>query len=164
VSSLPVIERIVSSIIGRIANVTTDNGYNVTLNPVRQKKLGVITLSDGDALLNQADPLPDQEMTTEGNPRLVALVQPFHLVIICKPSDTSDRPIDQFLNIAVADVTKALQIPETPGDDWRSFGGLSYNAAFEPSQEFPSDGKMTGVVVICNVSYRTPENDPYTPA
>jgi hypothetical protein len=162
--TFPVLERIAQALETRLANVTTDKGYNVTLHPARQKRLGVITLSDGDALITQADPAPDQEMTTEGNPRLVANVQPFHIVIICRPSDSSDVPIDQALNVSAADAVKALQIPETPGDDWRTFGGLAYNASFEPQQEFPSDGKMTGVVVILNVSYRTPENDPYSPA
>ena len=158
----PVVEQIAQKIVERCQQVTESNGYwQTTSGVVRPQTIEQkIDPRDLRIAVMQDDADDNEDLTTAGNGYAQAFDQPFLLVLFVLPSDKSEIPIDTRVNRFVSDVRKAVG---QPVDTWQNFDGLSVNASLGPTNLFDSvDGKYTGAIFDVTVSYRTPENDPYT--
>lgn len=166
--STPVVETIATVLKARLERITTGNGFNYTVPEVlRPLRLGKIRSRDFQIVLVQDNPVLNAEASVEsGSGRLLAFDVIFAIMGYLRPSDTSTTPIETFINTFAADIQKAVTNPSDSSLWWEFKSGGSakaMNAAFDAPQYFgDSDGSVDGVVVPLSVTYRTPENDPYT--
>lgn len=155
----PIAERIAQEFTRRVEHVSEDNGYALTLSVTRPiGKARDVAPKHLLCVVQQASPEIDEKNTVDGQGYAPALVLPLVATILVMPSEGDATPIDTYINRIAADVIKATAAP----DDWQTFGGLAINARFLPPEIFEhSDGSFDGVSVICEVTYRTEERNPY---
>jgi len=158
-SNLPIVENIAIELADRIATVTLANGYNSIVTDVeRPARYGGWSPANGKVVLLQLDPELNDEYSSQGYPRAVAIDQPFALLCYVKTPDDDTTPIDTLINIFAADVIKAVTQPLA---SWHGFDGNAINARWEAPQRFEPDGTYDGVTLVLIVTYRTSENNPY---
>jgi hypothetical protein len=160
----PINEQIARTLLARMVKVTTSNGYHQTAEVERPAGTpGSIKPRDLLAVLLQQDPDEDEENSVPGNPLATAWTLPFEVSLFIRPSEDDTLPLDTRINRFVADMVKAIATDPSVNEPWHTFGGLAYNARIRPWQLFAaSDGTCEGATFVVEVSYRTPENDPYT--
>lgn len=156
--ALPVIERIVAEIKDRLDFVTTGNGYNQTLSVERPLRRGVQGLLGFKTIVEQAPEAQFVEIL-HGNPGTITWKQDIDVSILVAPSDAATTPLDTVANLAAADAEYA--ITHDGSNEWSQFGGLALFAE-QTGRDISSDGKESIVRLTYSVTYRTPENDPYT--
>lgn len=172
---LPVVERIVQTLVGRIARVRLAECFNVELvQVVRPSRVGGYSPQHGTAVVEQLDPDIDDELSVPGNPPLIAYKQPLTVALYVLQSDTDTTPLDLLVNLFRADVEQA--ITQYPDPRWQEFDGLALHAGFDKPLLFgkrpqggrligdraTGDGQFAGITLKLNVIYRTPLGDPYT--
>jgi hypothetical protein len=82
------------------------------------------------------------------------------ILLFVRSSDGSTTPIATAINTFMADVMKAICTPT----DWHTLGGYAdWLAEWGNPQEFAHvNGAYSGVQLQLDVTYRHPENNPYT--
>lgn len=158
VTALPINERIGLEILDRLETVTTGNGYSQTLDVERPIRRGVKGLVGFKTILEQAPEAQFVEILS-GNPSRIIWRQDYEVSILVAPSDLSTTPLDTVANVAAADAETA--ITDGGGGEWSQFGGLALYAE-QTGRDISNDGKEAIVRLTYSVTYRTPENDPYT--
>lgn len=149
--SLPIIEQIADAVLTRMKGVKAVAGYNVTLKAERKTKSGHVT-KDMLAIVEQggADAVEDEAQGWIG------FTETFNVWIYSVDSERSDTPIDRRLNIAAADVEKAVM----SDPQWSNLAINTTLAGRAPVDDIK--GQFAGIVITFAVYYRTLENDPYT--
>ena len=158
--STPIVEQIAQEIDARIAEITTANGFNQDLTPLRPTRLnleGDVAPTDGTVVILQEDPSEDDENSTDGNAAIKAWVQSFSLAAFVIASDATTTAIDTRINQVRADIEKKLTADITRG-------GLAIDTRIRPPRMFNEAPQATGIVINVDVHYRTREDDPYTAA
>jgi hypothetical protein len=151
--ALPIVELVTQSILDALAEVTIGNGYQQNLQVGRVWKGG----NPPDDLVCIVCEL-DDETDEQAAPELAAAyIQPYAIVILAFESEASTYPIRRRLQIAAADIHKALM-----GDYQRN--GLAVDT--KPGRHSWIDnaaayGAMDGMVFEWRVEYRFNLNDPY---
>lgn len=156
----PVDELIAQNIVTAIGEITVANSYNYDLTAARPTRLGFDASTkhrDLTVLIVQDDADEDESKASEGNPPMLAWVQPFMLIAYVIESDASTDPIDQRINRVRADIIKKLMIDVTRG-------GYAHNTTFTGSRVFSLAPGVTGVVLYIDIDYRVRSTDPYTQA
>lgn len=151
--SVPVIEKIAVAVVDRLNGVKATAGYNVTLRAERKTKRGHVP-KDMLAIVEQggADVVEDEAEGWAG------FTETFNVWIYSVDSERSDTPIDRRLNIAAADVEKAVM----SDPQWSNLAINTTLSGRDPIDEVKGD--FAGIVVRFAVYYRTLENDPYNTA
>lgn len=165
----PIVERIAIVLKARLERITVANAFNYTVAGVlRPVRLGKIIPRHLQIVLVQDNPqVNEAESKASGSGTLLGIDQPFNILAFLRPSDTDATAIETFINTLEADVRKAITNPAvvTLWHEFREADNtrLSITARFESTQYFPeSDGSFDGFVMPLIVTYRTPENDPFT--
>lgn len=144
-----ILEQIAQNLKARLDALVTAGLASASLRPRRS---GVPqSLGDKVLVLFQDDPQED----TEGPVGRKQWVQPFAVVCCVKPSDASTAAVDTAVNDLRAQVEKKLR--EDP-----LCGGLAVDTRIRPPVAFLLGEGEEGVIVNCDVIYRTLEDDPYT--
>jgi hypothetical protein len=162
----PVVELIAQAIVNRIKRVSSRNGFQIDVsNVVRPtgrgfewspQHLQVVVVQSETERLGEAD--------VESSTIIVAYRQTFRIELEVMPQEDENVPWDQVMNVLRADVEKAIAYDEG-GMHWQYWGGLAKNSEMGSPQLEPSnDGSHLSVVLLLQVDYRVPENDPYTAA
>lgn len=167
----PIVERIAVVLKARLERIKTSNGFNYTTAGVlRPPRLGKINPRHLQIVLVQDDPsVNDAETKNSGAGLLLGIDQPFTILAFLRPGDTDETPIETYINTFEADIRKAITNPVTPANTlWHEFREadntrLAITARFESSQYFPeASGALDGIAIPLVVTYRTPENDPFS--
>lgn len=158
VTVYPIVEQIARKILSRLEAVTTGNGYNQTFSAERPLRKGVQNLLGFRAFVTQA---AEARMVAieQGNPGTVTWQQDYYVTILIAPPDDDTTPVDTVSNLAAADAETA--ITDSGSDEWSQFGGLALYAE-QTGRDIVNDGNESNVRLTYSVTYRTPENDPYT--
>jgi len=158
---IPVVERIAQAIKTRLGTVTTANGYQVQLaEVVRPLRRGEYIPRDKLCVLEQEDPFdaPDAEYIHGATPARI-WVQPFVVTLFVQPDETDTTPVDTRVNLIRSEVERCLMSADL------TWGNLAYEHTHLAGASYfdSSDGSFSGVQITLEVTYRVPENDPYTP-
>jgi hypothetical protein len=158
----PIIEQIALKIKARLEAITTANGYEITIaSVIRPLRIDETMATNNQIYLTQETPTRNAELSCPGNPAKHAWDQPFRIAIGLRPSETATTPLDTLRNTAQADIQKALAQP-TSGD-WSQWDGLAIRSELGTSEWYlDDDGSTAGIQMVLTVTYRIPENDPYT--
>ncbi|MFM7011424.1 MAG: hypothetical protein ACKO0Z_19200, partial [Betaproteobacteria bacterium] len=80
---------------------------------------------------------------------------------IVKPSDKETVAVDTFRNRLVAEIHQAV----TSVALWHQWGGLAINTTFGNADQYTDETEGADAVFVrLLITFRTPENDPYTVA
>lgn len=156
----PLIERIARKLQARLEQITTANGYTFDAAVKRPARLGEnYKAIDKQVTLSQAG----RKQVSPVTPGTLMWVQDFCILPIAILSDTDTGSVEALINLREADCQMALTTPEDVGDDWTNIDGLAVEAEFgEPEDYLLEDGQPAGVILHLFVTFRTPENDPFT--
>lgn len=155
----PVIERIARSLKRRLEQVTTGNGYTLTLDVSRPARRGIEGTAHGKCVIVQAQEA-QKVGQADGNPCAVEWRQEFYVTIFVAAADDDTTPVDTAANYAAADAELAITTEQISGD-WASFDGLAIDAE-QTGRDIQVDGETATVRLAYAVTYRHSENDPYT--
>lgn len=156
----PIIEQVALAVVDEVSNVTTANGYAITLsNVVRETRQGAnpehllaIVSQDYEGEVNRI----------EGQGGIILEIPVvFTVSVIVTPDDDDPTAIDKLLNQAWADVTKAMTT------NWHTSGSDISDLAREwqvlsPVRFSPAEGAFDGVMCRYSAIVRIAELDPYT--
>ena len=158
----PISEQIAVVVATRLGLITTTNSYEVTTTGViRPTREGGFQPKDYQLILTQGSKPINEEMSRPGNPPVTAYDMEFRISGIVRPSENDTTAIDTLKNTFEADVQKALATPVV--GDWRQMENLAVNSNFNGVEVIESDDGSEGSFVFSLiVTYRTPDNDPYT--
>ena len=153
--SEPVIERIVQEVKARLAEITTANGYQQDLTPVRPIRGNFEAEENpenGKVLLVQGD-AEEHETEIELARRWV---QPLWLeCFVIATHDDTTTPLDTLVNRVEADIVKKLAADRTRG-------GLAIDTIVRPGERRTDGPDATGILIRVDVDYLTSWGDPYT--
>lgn len=155
----PVVERIARSFKRRLAQVTTGNGYSLTLDVERPARRGTESIANGKCVLVQA-PEAQKVGQVDGNPAAVEWRQEFYITIHVSAADDDTTPVDTVANAAAAAAELAITTEQLSGD-WAQFDGLAIESE-QTGRDIQFDGETATVRLAYAVIYRHSENDPYT--
>ena len=156
----PIIEKLALQVLSEVSNVTEANGYNITLSDVvRETRIGH---NPRHLLAVIRQDYEDEAGIEQGNPAIITIPVVWLVTVYVLNSDRDQTAIDRLMNIACADVTKAVTA------NWNvktadTIGGLAYNWELLSPQAFESgDGAYNMIVCRYRSMVRVNENDPYT--
>jgi len=151
--TLIVLEQIAAAIETRVAATT-----GVTV--IRPSRLQLPAPENMQIWLWQGDAFKNEAQSCEGNPYYQAWDQQFALDLIVRASDADTTPIDTRINEFLGLVLTKITAPA----GWERWGNLAMYTMIDSVQSFPlANGDFCGLELTLTVTYRTPENDPYTP-
>lgn len=159
----PVVELIGVELFDRLRKVTKANGYAVDLVPDRPRRNGGFVPRHLLALLAQSDATLDDVNSTGSYPTGIARVQTFEVGVMVLADEQDATPADELINLAVAEVERAITAPT----NWHTMGGLAHGARLGAHIPFPPEALEDGYdgkSVQIHVSYRVLEGNPYQPA
>lgn len=159
----PIVEQIAQKIEARLKKITTANGYSHNAVVTRRTRMGGFTPQDKSIALYQGQRFANERHTTQGGTTLRAHDQHFGVAVYAIDSDKSTIPADTLLNAYESEALQALTTPETVGADWVKMDGLAITSRFD-DPVYLIDGQFAVALLDLVVTYRTPENDPYTAA
>ena len=147
----PVVEQIMANVKTRMEAVFA-SAFRSTRIATWQPKDAVVHVHQG-ALT------PNAELSCPGNPPKQAYDVEAIVAGIVKPSDKDQVAIATFRNRMGASIIAAA----TDATNWHQWGGLAINTTHGPVEDYQDEsGGFSGVLVRFVITYRTPENDPYT--
>lgn len=147
----PVVEQIMANVRTRMA-VAFDDVY-------RSAKVATWQPKDLVVVVSQGDPTPNTELSYPANPPVIAYDLEVTVAGIVKPSDSETVAIDTFKNRMGADIIAAA----TNASLWHQWGGLAINTVHGPVEYYTDEtGGFSGAMVKFTITYRVPENDPFT--
>lgn len=153
----PVIEQIAEALKERLESITVANGYAFDVTSViRATKTDETDPAHLTLWITQGDEEPNDGIAYPGNPPAVGWDVPFTLSLVVSDDSYS---VDQWRNIGKAAIEKAIKSP----NNWHNWEGLAIDTMIEASAPHTEDDG-TSIKLTVVVSYRTPENDPYTAA
>ncbi len=147
----PASEMISLNVLATLGGVSTAAGYKVSLKVERamrppqtpERLLAVIYEGDDQ-------PAPDEEVPIG----MAGWVRPYAVLIWAMGSEASAEPYDVLVNLARADVERALMQDHTRG-------GFARNTTLGPPSKIEDPNEPVGVIVTFDVLYTTLEADPY---
>lgn len=143
-------EYISRNIATTLNNITIDNGYNFNMTFEREKKTNKPQHMVGVIFQEQPTETPTQEYSKQ------FFSQPYEIEIPLMLSEGDDTPIDTYVNLMFADVTKALMVDPTRG----SYAFDTYVRGFYKAEAL--DGSGLTISISIDIEYRTDRNNPYT--
>lgn len=161
----PVVERIAKVIAQRLAQISVAGGYSFDAVVDRPERMGAnYSPVDKQVVLTQGRRTASPQHSTEGGPGglLKAWQQEFVIVPFAVRSDRSTASVDELINQREADAMRAITTPLAPGDDWMTMDGLSFLADFGEPDTYYLKEQPVGSIISLLVTYRHPENDPFT--
>ncbi len=147
---ISVLEKISQNVLTTLQNVTTANGYDYTISPIRA---GLVSSPNHlEALIYQVSP----EQPSDGPARLEEWVQLYAVVVYVMPYEADTTPIDVYNNAISGAMHKELMKDYTRG-------GLAIDTTILPTIYFPPyDSETAGIVFNFSVRYWTVIDDPFT--
>ena len=160
--STPVVEQIAVKVKTRLEAITTSGGYQTTVSSVvRPTRIDETQIQDYQIYVTQETPTKNESLSCSGNPQKIAWDQPFRLRSGLRPSESSTTALDTLRNTFNADTQKALAQAES--GHWSQWDGLALESNLGSAEWFiDDDGSQGGLTVMLVVTYRTPEDNPYT--
>ena len=157
--STSIIESIAQDVLATVNGVTVAAGYHQTLSGLRPPRLpGADEAFDNNTVvLAQSNPTRDTDNSGMGNAAMLAWRQPFALIAYVIASDSETSSLDARINEVRSDLEKALMADRTRG-------GYAIDTQILEPELFDFDPATTGIIVMCEVFYRTREDDPFTAA
>ena len=171
-----IVEQIAQTIVARLEQQTTANGFSTPLgNVYRPTRNGQFITSDGtivstvgdqSAVLDQESDKADGAASAMGSSSRRSRIATFSIYLFSIPSERDkSQATDAATNDLIASSIKAVATPEDEAVDWGRMNGLAINSWVGDCTLFkPQEGEYSGAVIQIMVQYRTPENDPYTAA
>lgn len=161
----PIVERIAQALVSRLQKITTSNNYQQTVEVERPKSSQRKIIPRNNLVVVLQDDLQeDAENDVDGNTYWRTWVQPFMVCVFAMPPEDDKLPIEQRINRLLADVI--IAIGDTASGDaypWDQWSGLAIQSRIRPWTLFQlDDGAIDGAELFVEISFRTPENDPYT--
>jgi len=162
----PINQTIINTVITRLGNITTANGYEFNV--------GTVGISDRDTdgwtpsyrgiLVEQQEDTENEEMSCPGNPPRLAreMILNLYGFVKCLDRDEAQAGIDSqdtTENQMAAAIQKA--IANADAATWHTFGSNAIDAAFT-SFEHVNEAGWDAVVVQLTVYYRVNETNPYS--
>lgn len=147
-----VLEKISQDVLTTLQGITTGNGYAVTLDVVRGRKLETPKHLHCEVWQLSPDDVTDQVVAAD--------MWEQHYAVVCyvQPDDTDTTALDVYNNQIAAAIHFALLQDVTRT-------GNAMNTTIKPTFYFPPvEGEAAGITVNFTVLYRTALDDPYTPA
>lgn len=154
-----IVERIARAIKLAVEAVKESSGYSVTIASCTRPGVNGLDRAPGhlEALLIQDDTSDDEASSASGNPPLVAKVTPF-VVFVAIREVSADECFDQLVN----EIGGALMKSLAADCQW---GGLAIDSIYSgPDIATLPDGQGNGLAIGIDVTYRTPQNNPYSVA
>ena len=161
----PISEKISDEILARLALITTANGYEFTVASVSYVSRDLDDWPKGplSIVVNKTETVDNDELSCPGNPPRLAFDATFTIHGYASVLDTDDSEVG-IVDSGVSDFEMAAAIQKAITTDTAAWETMDGNAVFSKltrSESFDApdrDGAMWDLVV----TYRTPENDPYT--
>lgn len=156
---VPVGERIAEKVFQRLQRLAAGFSSNTIVSEViRPKMFNEETPKHNQIVLVSGDLEIDEALSHPGNPAATAWVQHFHIHCHVIPSEKDPTPVETYFAYLLADVRKVLTAPTA----WHNWDELAINTVFRnPERALPTGG-FARITLPMLVTYRTPENDPYT--
>lgn len=151
---LPIVEQITQNIMDALASVSTVNGYAQTIVPVRFHRTGD-KVFDLMAIVSEIDTSADDSDAATLSKRWI---QGYAVLLLTFEPESSDYPARKRLQIARADVTKALML------DYHR-GNLAIDTTVRAPQWIDNAmdfGAMDGLIYMFDVGYAEDINNPYS--
>jgi hypothetical protein len=147
----PVVEQIMANVKTRM-EAAFSSAYRSAQIATWQPKDMVVHVHQGSLT-------PNAELSYPGNPPVQAYDLEAIIAGIVKPSDRDQVSIATFRNRMGASIIAAA----TDATLWHQWSGLAINTTHGPVEDYQEEsGGFSGVMVRFVITYRTPENDPYT--
>jgi len=172
-AALPVVERIAQQIGNRLSGIAIALGYNFNATEIDRpnRMFSIKSVRDKDLLVLQEDATPDEENSTEGNPRALCWDQPFSICCFVLASDKDTTAVDYYTNLFIADVIAAISLTppgqSVPTGNWQQFGD-AYGGPIAMDSHISDlgiithpDGAFAGGIVEYTVKYRVAETSAY---
>jgi hypothetical protein len=164
----PISELIDQNMLTTLQGVTTP-AYQTRLSPERRKKnANASATADGSlkTILHVFPDAPIDDAPNEEHPRVPMFHQQFMrrywVQIYIYQSEGDNTPYDQLVNIARADVEKAIMVDRYRGTNPTTHNSLAIDTFVRDPLEFSEGTDAGGVIVQVDVEYRTLEGDPYS--
>lgn len=158
VTEKPVVSLISDELFRRLETLVSEPNDAFTFaGVVRPAKLATYTPEHSLIVVTRGEVARISELDCPGNPPAAAYRQTFLIRVHIAPSEKDETPIEQYEDVAEAEVIKAI----CSGPQWHTFGGLAINSVIESSQLSVSDGGYDGIAIPVQVTYRVTEGNPY---
>ena len=156
----PVIELIARELHSRLSAMIGNPNYQTSVQSVeRATRTNNPTPEHLQVTIGMGEEQVIEELSHPGNPPAIARVQTFNIRCHVLSDENSTVPITTDVTMFVADVMKAICVPQTT---WHTFDNNAIDASFGAREFFQADGGLDGAIVNLDVLYRTSENDSYT--
>lgn len=158
--AVPIAEQIARKVKLRLQNITVANGYEVTVfgDVVRPPRIWEGSPTNYQIVMAQGPQARNDELSYPANPPVTAYDLPFTIVGELRPSEEDTTPIETLCNTFASDAIKALC---TPTASWHNWDGLAIDSTIT-SVENTNGEEAAAFKLEMTVTFRTPENDPYT--
>lgn len=150
----PIIEDIAANLLTTINGVTTGNGFNQTIVCKRPGRVDYDTEAAGDDLEDLVYQTSRERI--DGPFNLYSWRQGFDIVVFALNDDGSSTTIDTRLNQIAEDISKAVRVDITRGDNAIQTD-ISQVAFGEVD-----DGSISVVAIEVMIDYRVLKSDPFT--
>jgi hypothetical protein len=155
-------ELIAVELVGRLALITTTNGYNFNVASVERANRDGSNLSYKhlSVQVKQEEATRVPELDCPGNPPAIAYEITFTINCISKDSQGETDAYDTVGNDMAAAVVKAITADTST---WYTMNGNAIYSNIGNITPLPvAENEVTGMTVPVLVTYRVAENDPYT--
>ena len=153
-------ERIADTIVSRLQNITTANGYSLDVESVTRPNAKANDWRPRHQCIVVQQGNTDRNPTLDcpGNPPAICYETTYNLYGFILPSDHATTPVDEEVNTLESAMKRAVVDNSV---HWVYMDGLSILAEFGSSQPYRSDeGDNQGLVLPLTVTYRVSELDP----
>lgn len=153
-------EVIAQELISRLEQITTANGYGLTVPSVDRvnRDANDWLPKNNSVIVVQGTDEPDQENDHPGNPPANAYQLTFQIKGCVRQSDESSTADQAQENLLAASIKKAVCNSST----WHQFDSQSYNAVWGPTERFSlNEGAYAGTSLTLVVMYRVSETNPF---
>lgn len=159
--TLPVLERIAVELVERLEEITTANGYSLTVAGVlRPSRLAweSSAYKNKTLVVMQGENIRVEELDCFGNPGSLAWQVTFNVHCVARQDDSDSDSFNTLPNELDSCVRKAV----ADANNWHQFSGLAVNAEFgTTTHTVPAEGEASGAVVPIIITYKVSETDPY---
>lgn len=155
--SFPISELVDRAVENTLRGIRAAGGYHFTLEVERYEKRGndpsPATPGNYKCVLLVGD---DEEVADEDTPiGFKDWWRPYVAqVYVFEPTEGAKTPFQTLLNVARADVEKAVMLDYTQG-------GVAHNTEVAGAVNFGGENEASGVFIVFHCRYRTLERDPY---
>lgn len=156
--SVTVCEAIAEVIQERLEELVGGSELTDVVEVIRPTVRGDFTPQDNQIVITVGETVEVPELSCPGNPPATCWETTYNIRCRIMPAEDDTDEKSQLTSQFFADVIKAIT---TPVASWHQFDNNAINARLGAIENNNSEA-FEGVTVPVIVTYRTPENDPYT--